>query len=96
MAAERTGGRVCTRSGSCVGMVYEHDGNQVVCGIFPCQSASVSGLLCDSADSDCTIAVSNEEVGLLDSMAFCKCGQPDIVSESRTGVHADCKLPVLD
>ena len=81
-------------SGSFMGMAYEHDGNQVVCGIFSGKSAAVPGLLRDSADPYCSDIVSIEEVGLLDSMAFCECGQPDFVLEGWTGIYADCQLHV--
>ena len=77
-------------------MVHEHDGNKVVCGLVPGKSASISGLLRDSAYPDCPAVVSDEEMGLLDSMAFCECGKPDPLSEGGTGIHADCKQPVSD
>ena len=95
MAAARRhcGSGAC--SGSCVGMAYEHDGYEVVCGIFPGKSSSLPGLLRDSPDIDGTDSVRAEEVGLLDSMAFRERGQPDSLPEGRTGLHAGSQLPVL-
>ena len=84
--------------GSCtcigVGLVDEHDGYEVVCGILPGESASISGLLCDRADPHSTDFVGVEEMGLLDCMAVCEYCKSDALSEGRTGVHADCQLPV--
>ena len=78
-----------------MGLVHEHDGHTLVCGIFPGQSASVSGLLCDSADSYSSAIVSDEEMGLLDCVAVCEYRQLDIVFEGWSGVHADSQLLVL-
>ena len=80
----------------CVGLAYESDGHKVVCGILPGKSASLPGLLCDSSYIDSTDLVCIEEVGLLDSMAFCEYRQPDTLPEGWSGVYADCKLPVPD
>ena len=77
-----------------MGMVYESDGNQVVCGIFSGKSAAVPGLLCDSVDPYRSDIVSIEEMGLLDSMAFCECSQSDAVPEGWLGVYADSQLLV--
>ena len=93
---EAEGGCDCIGAGfgSLMGMAYESDGYQVVCGIFPSQSATIPGLLCDSVDSYSADIVSIEEMGLLDSMAFCECSQSDAVPEGRLGVYADSQLYV--
>ena len=94
MAAERFCRRSGAGAGVRVGMADEHDGYEMVCGIFPCQSASVSGLLRDCAYPYGSDFVGVEEMGLLDCMAFCECGQSDPLPEGRSGIHADSKLPV--
>ena len=92
MAAEGFGRGFGTYARPCVGMVDEHDGHTLVCGIFPGQSASVSGLLCDSADSYSSAIVSDEEMGLLDCMAVCEYSQSDTVFEGWAGLYADSEL----
>ena len=83
-----------TGIGTCMGMVDVDDGYAMVCGIFPGKSASVSGLLRDSVDPYRADFVGTQEMGLLDSMAVCEYRQSDAVPEGRTGVYADCQLPV--
>ena len=94
MASEVAGGGFGPCLGASLGMADEHDGYKVVCGIFPGQSSSISGLLRDSADSDGADFVRIEEMGLLDCLAAGQCGEPDIISEGGPGVHADSELPV--
>ena len=71
LEAEGTGDGIGTDTSPAVGMAYEHDGHKMVCGIFPGKPAAISGLLRDSTDSYSSDTVCPEEVGLLDSMAFC-------------------------
>ena len=75
-------------------MADEYDGNTLARGVFPCQSASLSGLLRDCADIDGSAPFGSEEMGLLDSMALCEHCEPDALSEGGSGVHADCQLPL--
>ena len=77
-----------------MGLVHEYDGYSLVCGIFPGQSASVSGLLCDCVDFDCAAALGNEEMGLLDCMAVCEYSKLDPILEGWFGVYADRQLLV--
>ena len=67
-----------------MGMADEHDK----------ESSAVSGLLCDSVDPYGADTFGIEEMGLLDSVAFCECCQSDSLPEGWSGVHACCKLPV--
>ena len=94
MATEGFDNRFRTWPGFGLGLVHEHDGNKVVCGVFPGKSASVSGLLCDGIDSDSPALVCNEEVGLLDCVAAGEYCELDIVPKGRTGIHADCQRSV--
>ena len=94
MASEGIRGGTGPCAGSGVGLVDVDDGNEVVRGIFPCQSASVSGLLRYRADTHGADIVRPEEMGLLDSLAFCEYRQSDTIPEGGTGVHADSKLSV--
>ena len=94
MAAARRHRGVGACACPCVGLVHEHDGHEVVCGIFPCKSSPISRLLCDSPDTHSTDFVCIEEVGLLDRMAVCEHSQPDPLPEGRPGVHADRQLSV--
>ena len=94
MASEMYDSGLGSGAGPGMGMADEHDGNQVVRGIFPCQSSSVSGLLRDGAHPHGSDTVRIEEMGLLDCMAFREHRQSDTLPEGRAGLHADCQLPV--
>lgn len=96
LAAARAAHRSCRCPRIALGLVHEHDGHEMVCGIFPGKSASVSGLLRDGAHPHSADFVGAEEVGLLDCMAFCECGEPDALSQGWPCVHAGSKLPVPD
>ena len=84
MATEGTDRRSRAGACLCVGLADEYD----------FKSAALSGLLCHSADTYCTAAVSSQEVGLLDSMAFCERCKSDSLSEGRACLHADSQLPL--
>ncbi len=94
MAAEGAGCSPGAGAGSGLGMADEHDGYEMVCGLFPCQPSALSGLLRDSSDPDGPDSVRNEEMGLLDRMAFCEHSEPDALLEGRAGLHADRQLPI--
>ena len=96
MEAEGFCGGFGSNARSGLGLVDEHDGYALVCGIFPSESASVSGLLRDGADFDGPNIVGSKEMGLLGGLAVCEHCKLDFISEGRVGVHADCQHSLFD